>query len=229
MEMKRVLVVMAVAALVSSVAVAEVRSTDQSARNGISNTRTNGALGSFTGSIVQTGALQVNYGATVTTVGGDGAPLVTTVGTQVYTLNDQVRVAVQLYDSPWTAHTWTTFNGEYFINSPTALGSFTASFAATVPRAANYQVWAAAIAGHSWPLTSFNWFDITQGVAGNYYTITAGPMATTYIDSTQPPTPTPPPPGGGNAIPVPSVNTYGMVAMVLMIIGVAVLVMWRRS
>ncbi len=226
MQMKRVLVILAVAALVSSVAVAEVRSTDETARNGISNNRTNGALGSFTGSIVQTGPLQVNYGATVTTAGGDGAPLVTTVGTLgVYTLNDQVRVAAQLYDSPWTAHTFTTFNGEYFVNSPTALGSFTASFAATVPRAANYQVWAAAIAGHSWPLTSFAWFDITQGVSGSNYSITDGPMATTYIDSTQPPTPTP----SGAGVPVPSLNAYGIVAMVLMLIGVAVLVMWRRN
>jgi hypothetical protein len=42
------------------------------------------------------------------------------------------------------------------------------------------------------------------------------------------PTPTPPPPSGA-AQPVPSLNNYGIVAMVLLLIGVAVLVMWRRS
>jgi len=227
MQMKRVLVLVAVVALVSSVAVAEVQSMDQTARNGISNDRTNGALGSFTGSIVQTGPLMVNYGATVTTAGGNGAPLVTTVGTQVYTLDDQVRVAVQLYDSPWSLHTFTTFNGQYFVNSPTALGSFTASFAVTVPREANYQVWAAAIAGHTWPLTSYNWFDISQGVSGNNYTIYAGPMATTYVDSTQPPTPTPPP-GGFGGEPIPTLNWMGILAMIAILGGIAVLVMTRK-
>lgn len=230
--MRRVLLFVAVAALVSSLAGAEVPEFDQTVRSGISNdpnTRSNGTLGSFSASIVQTGALEVVYSATVTTVGGDGAPLVTTVattggGSTVLSLNDQVRVAAQLYDSPWTAHTWTTFNGEYFVNSPTPLGSFTASFSADVPKEANYQVWAAAIAGHTWPGTSFNWFDITQGVAGNYYTITAGPMATTYIDNQQPPTPTPDP----NAF-VPTMNHWGVGAMMLLIGGVAILLITRRS
>jgi len=42
------------------------------------------------------------------------------------------------------------------------------------------------------------------------------------------PTPTPPPPSGA-AEPVPSLNTYGIVAMVLLLVGVGILVMWRRS
>lgn len=41
------------------------------------------------------------------------------------------------------------------------------------------------------------------------------------------PTPTPPPPS--TAEPVPSLNTYGIVAMVLLLVGVGILVMWRRS
>jgi hypothetical protein len=59
-------------------------------------------------------------------------------------------------------------------------------------------------------------------------TVTAGPIPVTFPYDPAQPTPTPPP-SGGPAIPVPSLNTYGMVAMVLMIIGVAVLVMWRRN
>lgn len=226
--MKKFLVVAAAVLLTCSLATAGVNNVGESVRgdSAVGQVRTNGTLGNFTASITQTGALQVDYGATVTTAGGDGQPLTFTYGTSVWYLHDQVRVAAQLYDSPWSAHTWTTFNGMYFDNSPTALGSFTASFSATVPRAANYQVWAAAIAGHTWPLTSFNWFDITQGVSGNYYTHTAGPMATTYVDSTVPPTPTYNPNAGGN--PIPTLNWLGMLAMVAMLLGVAVLVIIRR-
>lgn len=42
------------------------------------------------------------------------------------------------------------------------------------------------------------------------------------------PTPTPPPPAGA-AVPVPAMSNFGMVAMILLVIGVAILVMWRRS
>ena len=42
------------------------------------------------------------------------------------------------------------------------------------------------------------------------------------------PTPTPPPPQGASE-PVPTLNTYGIVAMVLLLVGVGILVMWRRS
>ena len=42
------------------------------------------------------------------------------------------------------------------------------------------------------------------------------------------PTPTPPPPSGA-AVPVPAMSNFGMVAMILLVIGVAILVMWRRS
>ena len=229
MQMKRVLVVLAVAALVSSVAIAEVRSTDQTARNGISSTRMNGTLGSFSGSIVQTGPLQVDYTGTVTTAGGDGQPLVTVFGTQTYTLDDQVWLLVQIYDSPWTAHTFATTQRTYFTNSPTALGSFSATFSTAVPRAANYQLWLAALAGHTWPGTSYYWFDISQGLTpgGSYLSHYAGPLATTPVDSTQPPTPTPPPGGyGGN--PIPTLNWLGILAMIAIMVGVAVLVMTRK-
>ena len=41
------------------------------------------------------------------------------------------------------------------------------------------------------------------------------------------PTPTPPPAGGGE--PIPTMNRFGIVVMVLLLIGVAILVMWRRN
>ena len=59
-------------------------------------------------------------------------------------------------------------------------------------------------------------------------TVTSGPLPVTFPYDPSQPTPTPPPPGGA-AIPVPSLNAYGIVAMVLMLIGVAILVMWRRN
>ncbi len=49
-------------------------------------------------------------------------------------------------------------------------------------------------------------------------------MCMQFFDPTQP-TPTP----SGAAVPVPSLNSFGIIAMVLLLIGVAVLVMWRRS
>ena len=53
-------------------------------------------------------------------------------------------------------------------------------------------------------------------------------VATVNGDEQVVPTPTPPPPiGAGN--PVPALSSYGIVAMVLMIVGVAVLLMWRRN
>lgn len=42
------------------------------------------------------------------------------------------------------------------------------------------------------------------------------------------PTPTPPPPSGA-LNPVPALSSYGIIAMVLMIVGIAVLLMWRRN
>lgn len=232
MQMKRVLVIIAVAALVSSVAVAENRSSDQTVRGGMSMDRTNGTLGSFTASIVQTGPLQVTYGATVTTAGGDGAAFPwTTTGGAVVGLNDQVRVAAQIYDSPWSLHTFEYFEGITHINSPTALGSFTSSFSIAVPRAANYQVWAAAIAGIGWYNTDYAWGSITQGLSTvgthRYYSHFAGPIGTEYVDATQPPTPTPPP-GGYGGEPIPTLNWMGILAMIAIMGGIAVLVMTRK-
>jgi hypothetical protein len=228
MQAKRVLILVAIVALASTVASADVVSSNQTARMEAPIQRTNGTLGAFSASIVQTGPLQADYSATVTTVGGDGVPFVgvTTSGATV-TLDDQVRVAAQLYDSPWTAHTWTTFNGQNFLNSPTALGSFTATFSVTVPKEANYQVWAAAIAGVTWPTGGTSqWGFISQGISGQFYTITSGPFGTAYIDSTQPPTPTFNPDAGG--IPIPTLGALGTISMVLLLAGVALLVIVRR-
>jgi opacity protein-like surface antigen len=232
--MKKVLAFVGIAVLMTSVAAADINPAASKVLNqgGASGTRTNGTLGSVTIAAQQVGALQVQLDATATTQGGNGVPLVTIFNSNTYTLNDQVWLYGQIYDSPWNGGCtfWTTSPGtdwcavdsDYFVNSPTPLGSFAVSFTATVPAVGNYQTFVLAYAGWTWPGTSFNWFDRTQTV---YHSV----VETIYIDSTQPPpTPTPPPPGGA-AIPVPSLNVYGIVAMALMLIGVAILVMWRRN
>ena len=47
-------------------------------------------------------------------------------------------------------------------------------------------------------------------------------------EQAQGPTPTPPPPQGASE-PVPTMSNFGIVAMVVLLIGVAILVMWRRN
>jgi len=229
--MRKVLVIMAVATLVCSIGGAEVKALDTSVHGqiNIEHTRTNGTLGAFSASITQVGALEVVFDATVTTAGGDGAPLtVTTGGGSVLYLNDQIWLLAQIYDSPWSAHTFSYTGTEYHINSPVALGSFTSSFSTTVPREANYQLWVAALAGVTWPTESYAWGSISQGLTsgGQYLSFYTGPVATTYVDATQPPTPTPDPDAGGN--PIPTLNWLGMLAMIAMLSGVAVLVFIRR-
>lgn len=230
--MKKVLAFVGIAVLMTSVAAADIN--PSAARvlspGSASSTRANGTLGSVTIVAQQVGSLQVQLDASATTQGGDGVPVVVTFGGNTYTLNNQVWVYGQIYDSPWNGgcSTWATpgtdwcaFGEEFFMNSPTALGSFAVSFTTTVPGPANYQTFVVARAGLTWPATSFNWFNTSQSIAHSV-------VETIYIDSTQPPpTATPPPPS--TAVPVPSLNTYGIVAMVLLLVGVGILVMWRRS
>jgi hypothetical protein len=82
------------------------------------------------------------------------------------------------------------------------------------------------------------WLWVDEDLVGSYDDLahqegSATPILTTdhtmclqYYDPTGP-TPTPPPATAGE--PVPSLNTYGIIAMVVLLVGVAVLVMWRRS
>ncbi len=236
--MKKVLAFVGIAVLMTSVAAAEINpsGTQAVSPGSAGSTRVNGTLGSLTITAQQVGPLQVQLDASVTTQGGDGVPVVVTFGGNTYTLNNQIGLYVQIYDSPWNGGctTWATpgtdwcaVNWEYFLNSPTPLGSFAQSYTTTVPTAMNYQTFVLARGGLTWITPNFNWFNTSQYIYSSA-------VETIYIDSTQEPTPTPggptpTPPDPSNAVPVPSLNTYGIVAMVLLLVGVAILVMWRRS
>ena len=228
--MKKSLMLVAIAVLMTSVAAADV---SPKAANILSpdsgQIRANGTLGSVTISAQQVGSLQVALDASATTQGGDGVPVVVTFGGVTYTLNNQVWVYGQIYDSPWDGgcSTWDTpgpdwcaYGEEFFINSPTPLGSFATSFTTTVPGPANYQTFVVARAGLTWADPAYDWFNTSQSAA---YSV----VETIYVDSTQPPTPTPDPNAGGQ--PIPTVNRWGMLAMVGRLIGVAVLVIIRRK
>ena len=220
--MRKVLVVVAVAMLACSVVGAEV-DISVSGKIDVGDVRTNGTLGAFSASITQVGALEVNVQASVTTIGGDGVPYPYGTGS----LNDQVWIMAQIYDATWSVHTWSYTGSDYHLNSPVALGTFATSYTVSVPRATDYQLWVAAIAGVTWPTTAYNWGFFSQGVSGGYLSFYSGPIATTYVDATAPPTPTFNPGGDGGA-PIPTLNWLGMLAMVAMMLGVAVLVIIRR-
>ena len=232
--MKKVLALVGIAVLMSSVAAANVNPSMGSVSGKVEApaTRTNGALGSLTITAQQIGALEVQVDSSCTTQGGDGIPFYgTTTGGSPITLQDQVLLYAQIYDSPWVdgctfwdtpGVNWCAFGEEFFINSPNPLGTFNVSFTTTVPAAQNYQLFAIAYAGQTWPTTAYDWGIITQQPG-----TVIGPVGTIYVDSTQPPTPTIDPDAGGQ--PIPTMNWLGMLAMIAMLIGVAVLVIIRRK
>ncbi len=229
--MKKSLVLVAIVVLMTSVAAANINpsAADVVSDAGFGGTRANGALGSLTITAQQVGALEVQLDASVTTVGGDGIPVVVTLGGVTYTLDNQVWLYGQIYDSPWDGGCtfwdtpgpdWCAVDDQFFLNSPTALGSFALSFTTTVPVAMNYQTFVLARAGLTWGTPDFDWFSVSQSIYSSV-------VETIYIDSTQPPTPTPDPDAGG--APIPTINRWGIMAMIGMLLGVAVLVIIRRK
>jgi hypothetical protein len=229
--MKKVLAFVGIAVLMSSVAVAEVNSSKISSTEGVTaaaGARTPGTLGSFTISLAQIGPLEVQIDAQVTTQGGDGIPRAfNTGGGGTTVLNDIVWLYGQIYDAPWQGGcthwatpgpNWCGYGSEQAINTPNA--NLNLSFTTTVPAADDYEIYASAVAGATWPTTGylFGYIDASTST---------GPLGPYYIDNTQPPTPTPPPGGyGGN--PIPTLNWLGILAMVAILGGVAVLVMTRK-
>lgn len=230
--MKKVLAFVGIAVLMTSVAAADINPSAANVLNpdGATGNRANGTLGSISITAAQTGPLQVQLDASVTTAGGDGVPVTVSYGGNTYVLNNQVFLYGQIYDSPWNGGCtfWATSPGtdfcsvdsQFYMNSPTALGSFALSFTATVPTAMNYQTFAVAYAGLTWITTGYDWFYRSQ-------TAVTSAAETIYIDSTQPPTPTPPP-GGFGGEPIPTLNWMGILAMIAILGGIAVLVMTRK-
>ena len=229
--MKRVLVLMAVAVLASSLAAANINPSLQPSTRSDgtpAGTEANGTLGSLTIDATQVGALEVQVDASVTTAGGDGVPVVVTFGGNTYTLNNQVWLYAQIYDSPWIdgcsfwdppGQNWCAVDDQFFMNSPDPLNNFALSFTATVPQPDYYQTFVLARAGLTWITTGFDWFNTSQYVYSSA-------VSTLYIDATPVPTATPNPLAGGN--PVPTLDITGIVALVVLIAGVAILVLYRR-
>lgn len=227
--MKRVLAFVGIVVLMTSVAAADLNPSKEVVLNPEGSwDRVNGTLGSVTITANQYGPLQVALEASATTVGGDGVPVTVTFNTNTYQLNNQIWVYGQIYDSPWNGGCtfWTTSPGtdwcaygeQYFINSPNPMGSFNVSFTTTVPVAMDYQTFVVARGGLTWITTGYDWFNFSQTVAHSV-------VETLYIGSTIFPTPTPNTVPGN---PVPTINRYGVIAMVVLLLGVAVLVLSRR-
>ena len=227
--MKKVLAFVGIAVLMTSVAAAEVNPEKGKAlTEGVSTTRANGVITSVDITVFQSGALEATLDATATTVGGDGVPVTVSFNGNTYVLDNQIWLYGQIYDSPWNGGCtfWTTSPGtdwcaygeEYFINSPVALNNFAVSFTTTVPQPDFYQTFVVARGGLTWITTGFYWFSFSQ-------TVSAAVVDTIYIDSTQPPTPTP----SGAGEPVPALSGLGIIAMIAILAGVAILVMYGRK
>ncbi len=228
--MNKVLAIVGVAVLMTSVAVAEVQSLKVQNSDAITaaGPRTPGTLGSLTITAGQTGPLAVQINASVNTAGGDGIPRTfNTGGGGTTVLDDIVWLYAQIYDSPWVdgcsswatpGVNWCAFDSQSAINTPNA--NLNVSFTTTVPAAQDYRLYATAVAGATWPATSYLFGYVDSQ-------INLGPVGTIYIDSTQPPTPTPPP-GGFGGEPIPTLNWMGILAMIAILGGIAVLVMTRK-
>jgi opacity protein-like surface antigen len=235
--MKQVLAIAGIAVLMTSVAAAEVSQSKINVRDGITptGTETPGTLGSLTISGTQVGPLQFQINASVTTQGGDGVPRTfVTIGGSTIVLNDVVWLYAQIYDSPWAGGCtfWQTPGPNWCDWGVTTVQNATGaslhvSFTTTVPAADDYQTYAAAAVGATWNGGVFN----PPPYAGWQWgfrdsSVSTGPLGPYYIGSTQVPTPTPGVGGGGE--PVPTLNWLGILAMVAILGGVAVLMMTRK-
>lgn len=232
------LVFAVVALMACSFAAAEKINVDMSAKGPVlaeGQTRTNGSMGSFSVTVSQTGPLTVDMDLGCTTQGGDGIAQTPTWYPTIGPLQDQVRLLGALYSVSGTALGFLSTDRTYYENSPTALGNFSTSYTFTVPAVGDYMVFANFVAGNTWPTTGFSWGSITQVAATGFYVY---PTYTSYIglgyygnfyyiDDTQPPTPTFNPDAGG--LPVPSMNAWGVAAMIVLLIGVAMLIITRRQ
>jgi hypothetical protein len=226
--MKKVLAIVGIAVLMTSVAAAEINQSKNNSKAGVTGVgiETPGTLGSLTISGHQVGPLQFHIESSVTSQGGDGMPRqFITGGGATVTLDDIVWLYAQIYTSPWLGgctdwsppgSNWCGHDTTSAINTPNA--SLDLSFTVTVPQPETYQLFAVAYAGATWPTE-----DYIFGVIDDSTVI--GPTGTTYIGSTQFPTPTP----LGDSTPVPAMSNFGIIAMVLLVIGVAILVIGRRS
>jgi len=183
-------------------------------------TEANGTFGNFSMSGGQSGPLEVTVNLAATTAGNGNN-----------TVLNMVFLQGQVYNGLWTTQTWTAIDQDTFPNSSPNL-TFSSSFTFTVPSVGNYAIWGVGFAGIYYGTTTGGVYGcsgpycFTQSTATCCYPVTTGDLF--YVDNQVQPTPTPPPPSGA-AVPVPSLNNYGILSMVLLLVGVGILVMWRRS
>jgi hypothetical protein len=219
MRSKQVLVLAVLLVACSFAYASDVAATRTLPHQGLNvGTRSNGTFGSFSVSGAQTDALEVTVDVSATTAGN---------GTN--TALNVVYLGGQVYNMLWASHTFAT-SGSTVIPNSSAQQSFSQSWSLSVPAPGDYVVWGAAFAGVLHGTT-------TQGgyCAGAIcYTQAPGTCcypATTddqfYVDNQQPPTATPDPNAGGQ--PIPTINGWGIAAMMLLLAGGAILLITRRS
>lgn len=217
MRSKVVWVAIVVLALGSLATARDFKATD--VNGGLHQTqaaRDNGTLTGVSVSLDQTGPLQAEVVVTATTTGF----------VQPATGLEAMLLYGQIYDYPWAGGlpptgTNTFVSGNTTILDNTGQGTFTYPLSFTVPSAQVYQSWGIAYVGYSpgypgGPTTGF-WYVEFDTVAG----------PTLYIDATVPPTATPDPNAGGN--PIPTMNRWGVLAMIVILAGVAMFLFTRRS
>lgn len=183
--------------------------------------RINGNIGNLTSSLVQTGALAADLNINFDT--GSVSPAYSP-----YYAEDAFYIIGQIYDYPWRS----TYNGTTWVNTndfvSTGLtilggdnGPYAHTYSFTVPVADTYQGWVRVYGGWypglPWSTTNNSGFWWSQ-------VMTDSSVNTTYVDAVQP---TDNPDAGGQ--PIPTMNRWGILAMIGMLLGVAVLVIIRRK
>lgn len=180
--------------------------------------RVHGTLGGLTATLSQTGSLQANVAVSVSTAGGYS-----------FTSLEGILLYGQVYDTPWIGPcTGTDVPGvdcnEFIDGSTTILqgvtgGPYSDSWTFTVPAEDTYQAWGLAFAGW-YPYPPFGTYS-----SGFWYSqVATTPGNTMFIQQA---TPTPDPNAGGD--PIPTVGSVGMISMILLLAGVAILVLIRRK
>ena len=218
MVRSRLFVVLAVLIIAGSVAQAKVENNPNVGQVD-RPTESNGTWGNFSMTGGQSGPLQVTVNVSATTAGNGNN-----------TVLNMIFLQGQVYNGLWTTQTWTSIDHDTFPNSSPNL-SFNSSFTFTVPAVGNYAIWSSGFAGIYYGTTTGGVYGCshpycyTQTYSTCCYPVTAGGLF--YVDDIVQPTPTPPPPS--SAEPVPSLNKYGIAAMILILVGVGILVMWRRN
>jgi len=189
--------------------------------------RQTGTVGNVSVTLAQSGPLTAEV-----TVSWDtdpaGAPYYT-----AYQSYDAFLAYGQIYDTPWigVCHTSTSSAScNDFISGIVAYtghddsNHYSETFSFTVPTADTYQGWGIAYGGWSPGIPWLSGAGQNTGFWITTYNYSTAAGNTAYIDAN---TPTPDPDAGGQ--PVPTLNWMGILAMIAMMAGVAMLLVMRRK